>query len=115
MGKSAFMAALALAVACMATQASGQFMPMSFGFPNIVHSVASTAWEHDTMDAFSYDDFDVGFPGAGLWGIGMAFPSIHQTSIRALSMSHTEFSQTTEFTAIGYPYVSVGPGGFICG
>ena len=115
MGKSIFMAVLTLAIGCMTLQASGQFMPMSFGFPNIVHSATSTAWEHDTMDAFSYDDFGISFPGGGFWGIGMVFPSIHQTSIRTLSMSHTEFSQTSELTAIGYPYVSAGSGGFICG
>jgi hypothetical protein len=82
------------------------------GFPSIVHASTSTAWQHDTLDAFSYDDFSMGFPAGGYapfgWA-GLAFPSIRQTSIRAISMSHTEFSHTSEFTAIGYPYVSAGP------
>jgi hypothetical protein len=33
-------------------------------------------------------------------------------------MSHTEYSHTEEFTAIGYPYISAGRGpygGFSCG
>jgi hypothetical protein len=50
--------------------------------------------------------------------MGLGFPAIHQTSVHVQSMSHTEFSQTTEFAAIGYPFASMGPGpfgGFACG
>ncbi|WP_174591797.1 hypothetical protein [Methanocella conradii] len=116
MGKSIAGAVLVAAIACMAMQASGQLFPMSFGFPNIVQISTTTAWQHDAMDAFSFDDFSINFPATGgclpLGGVGLAFPSIHQTSIRALSMSHTEFSQTTELAAIGYPFISIGPGPF---
>jgi hypothetical protein len=51
------------------------------------------------------------------FGCGSVFPSIHQTSLQTQSMSHTEFSQTSEYDAVGYPYLSVGGGplgGFGC-
>ncbi len=108
---------LALALACglflasLATAASGQFSPMSYGFPNIVHSLSSTAWVHDTANAFDFDD-------ASIVPMGGYFPAIHQTSIHSRSMSHTEYSHTEEFTSIGHPYTSAGPGpygGFACG
>jgi hypothetical protein len=111
MGKSVAGAVLALAILCMTTQACGQF-PMGFGFPNIVQTSTTTAWQHDTAEAFDYEDFSM-VPIAGL-----AFPSIHQTSVHVQSMSHTEFSQTTQFAAIGYPYISAGTGpfgGLACG
>ena len=110
MRKSIAGALLVLAILCMTTQAAGQF-PMGFGFPNAVQTSTTTAWQKDTADAFSFEDFNMVPTSCG-------FPAIHQTSIRAQSMSHTEFSQTTEFAAIGYPCVSMGPGpfgGFACG
>jgi hypothetical protein len=106
MGKSVAGALLVLAILCMTTQASGLMFPMGFGFPNAVQTSTTTAWQQDTADAFSFEDASVSFPA------GLAFPSIHQTSIQVQSMSHTEFSQTTEFAAIGYPFVSMGPGPF---
>ncbi len=110
MGRSIAGALLVLAILCMTTQACGQF-PMRFGFPNIVQTSTTTAWVRDTADAFSYEDFS-------MVPVGPGFPAIHQTSIHTQSMSHTEFSQTTEFAAIGYPYVSMGAGPygrFACG
>ncbi len=115
MGKSIAGALLVLAILCMTTQASGLMFPMGFGFPNAVQTSTTTAWQQDTADAFSFQDTSVNFP---VGCTGLAFPSIHQTSIQAQSMSHTEFSQTTEFAAIGYPFVSMGSGpfgGFTCG
>jgi hypothetical protein len=108
MGKSIAGATLLLALLCMTTQAGGQF-PMGFGFPNAVQTSTSTAWQRDTADAFSYQDFDM-VPTA------FGFPAIHQTSLQVQSMSHTEFSQTREFAAIGFPMGRTGPfGGFGCG
>lgn len=110
-----FVLALALAsglfLASLATAASGQFSPMSFGFPNVVHSLTSTSWVRDTADMFDFED-------ASIVPTGGYFPAIHQTSIHTRSLSHTEYSHTSEFTSIGYPYVSAGPGrygGFACG
>jgi len=103
--------ALALFLASPAPAAMGQFSPMSFGFPNIVHSLSSTSWVRDTADAFDFDD-------ASLVPAGGYFPAIRQTSIHTRSMTHTEYSHTEEFTAIGYPYISMGAGpygGFGCG
>jgi len=106
---------LALALLCITVQVSGQLAPVSFGFPNAVQTSTTTAWEQDTANAVNYQNTCVNFPG-GLAGLGLGgFPSISQTSFQAQSMSHTEFSQTTNFAAIGYPYVSVGPAGFACG
>jgi hypothetical protein len=113
MGRTIAGAMLVVALLCMTVQASGQLLPMSWGFPNAVQTSTTTAWQQDTANAFSFQDSDIGFPNGPY-----SFPSIHQTSIQSQSISHTEFSQTTEFAAIGYPYVSVGPGpyaGFACG
>jgi hypothetical protein len=108
MRKSIAGALLVLAILCMTTQAAGQF-PIGFGFPHIVQTSTTTAWQKDTADAFDYEDFS-------MVPMGLGFPAIHQTSIHAQSMSHTEFSQTTEFAAIGYPYMGPGPyGAFACG
>ncbi len=104
-------AVLVLSVAAMAAAAGGQMFPMAYGFPNIVHQATSTAWQQDTFNAFDFDD-------AAMVPCGYGFPAIHQTSVHTRSMSHTEFSQTSEFTAIGYPGISMGPGpfgGFACG
>lgn len=98
-------ALLVLALAIMAPAANGQFFPMSFGFPNAVHYATATAWEQDTANVFDFQDTSIVPAG---W-----FPAIHQTSIHTQSMSHTEFSQTSEYTAIGYPYTSMRP--FGCG
>lgn len=103
--------ACALFLASLGPAAFGQFSPMSYGFPNIVHSLSSTAWARDTADAFDFDD-------ASFMPTGGYFPAIRQTSIHTRSMSHTEYSHTEEFTAIGYPYISAGRGpygGFNCG
>lgn len=89
-----------LALASMAAAASGQMFPMGFGFPNIVHASTATAWEQDTANVFDFQDTSIVPAG---W-----FPAIHQTSIHTESMTHTEYSQTTEYTAIGYPCMACG-------
>ncbi len=111
MGKSIAGALLVLAVLGMTTQAGALMFPMGFGFPNAVQTSTTTAWQQDTADAFSFEDFSMAPTAFG-------FPAVHQTSIQTQSMSHTEFSQTTQFAAIGYPFASMGPGpfgGFACG
>jgi hypothetical protein len=113
MGRTLAGAMLAVALLFMAVQASGQLLPMAWGFPNAVQTSTTTAWQQDTANAFSFEDSSIDFPYGPY-----SFPSIHQTSIQSQSMSHTEFSQTTEFASIGYPYVAAGPGpyaGFACG
>lgn len=108
--KSIIVASLALAICLASLPAWAQLSPMSWGLPNIVHSASSTNFVQDLADATNFQDVSIDFGGA------LSFPSIHQTSLQTQSMSHTEFSQTSEFDAIGYPYVSVGgpAGGFMC-
>lgn len=107
--RSIIVVSLALAICLASSPAWAQLSPVSWGFPNIVHSASSTYFVQDLADATSFQDVCIDFGGA--W----SFPSIHQTSLQTQSMSHTEFSQTSEFDAIGYPYVSVGgPAGFMC-
>lgn len=117
--RTIIVASLALALLFASTPAWAQLSPVGWGFPNIVHSLSSTAFVQDLADATSFHDVSIGFGGGLPCGpVGVAFPSIHETSLETQSMSHTEFSQTNEFTSIGYPYVSVGGanpfGGFMC-
>lgn len=109
--RSVILVSLALAICLASLPAGAQLSPVSWGFPNIVHSASSTAFVQDLADATNFQDVSIDFGG------GFSFPSIHQTSLQTQSMSHTEFSQTSEFDAIGYPCISVGgpAGGFICG
>lgn len=110
MGRSIAGAMFVIAILCMAMLACitmpafGQLVPTSFGFPNIVQTSTSTAWVQDTANSLNFQDAGV--------DLSSGFPCIHQTSLQTQSLSHTEFSQTTSFTAIGYPFVSVGPGPF---
>ncbi len=105
--RSIIVVSLALAICLASLPAWAQLSPVGWGFPNIVHSASSTGFVQDLADATNFQDVDIAFAGP--------FPCIHQTSLQTQSMSHTEFSQTNEFDAIGYPYVSVGPaGGFVC-
>ena len=109
MRRSIIVASLALAIFLASSPAWAQLSPVSRGFPNVVHSVTSPGFVQYIADATNFQDASVDF------GCGCSFPSIHQTSLQTQSMSHTEFSQTSEFDAVGYPYVSVGPlGGFLC-
>jgi hypothetical protein len=91
-------------LSCITMPAFGQLFPTSFGFPNAVQTSTSTAWAQDTANSLNFQDSSIDFT--------TGFPCIHETSLQTQSMSHTEFSQTTSFAAIGYPFVSVGPGPF---
>lgn len=109
--RSILMFMLVLALFLATSPAWAQLSPVAWGFPTVVHSASSTGFVQDLASALNYQNVDVDF------GYGGVFPSIHQTSLQTQSMSHTEFSQTSEFDAIGYPYVSVGCGpygGFSC-
>ena len=103
--------ALLMAISLAGLSAQAQVCPVSFGFPTIVHSASSTGFVQDLADATNYQNVAIDFGACG------AFPSISQTSLQTQSMSHTEYSQTSEFDAVGYPYVTVGAGpfgGFSC-
>ena len=111
MRRSILALTLVLAVFLTTSMAWAQLSPVSWGFPTIVHSASSTGFVQDLANSVNYQNVDIGY------GCGSVFPSIHQTSLQTQSMSHTEFSQTNEFDAVGYPFVSVGGGpfgGFSC-
>ncbi len=109
--KSILALTLVLAVCLATSPVWAQLSPVSWGFPTIVHSASATGFVQDIADATNFQDTSIDF------GCGCAFPSIHQTTLQTQSVSHTEFSQTNEFDAVGYPFVSVGGspcGGFTC-
>ena len=104
---------LVLAMAMLiAAPVYAQLVPTSFGFPTIVQSGSTTAFEQDTANALNYQNVDISFPtaaaGAVPFGaVSLAFPSISQTSLQTQSATHTEFSQTNQFAEFSYPFVGV--------
>jgi hypothetical protein len=92
--------------------ASASLVSTSFGFPTIVQSSNAVAFQQDTADAIDFETINIDFPtlAGGLCGagLGMAFPSISQTSLQSTSMTHTEFAQTSECAQFSYPFVGVG-------
>ncbi len=106
---------LAAAVSFFVSGASAQLIPTSFGFPTIVQSSNTVAFNQDTANALDFQDVSINFPtmGGGLpfGGVSLAFPSIHQTSLQTQSLTHTSFVQTNEFAEFAFPFVGVGTTG----
>jgi hypothetical protein len=106
---------LAAASSVFVFGASAQLVPTSFGFPVIVQSSNSVAFNQDTADALDFEDVSITFPvacdGLPFGGVSLAFPSIHQTSLQTQSVTHTSFVQTNEFAEFAYPFVGVGATG----
>lgn len=107
--------AILIAVAAISfcvSAVSADLVSTSFGFPSIVQSSNAVAFEQDTADATNFQTVSIDFPslvnGFCGAGVGMAFPSISQTSLQTSSMTHTEFAQTSEFASFAYPFVGVG-------
>ncbi len=118
----AFLAILTFAAA-LYVPASAQLTSTAFGFPVIVQTSNTVAFNQYTADALDYEDVSIDFPVAGsclpFGAVSLAFPSIHQTSLQTQSVSQTSFAQTSEFAEFAYPFVGVGglglPGfGFGC-
>ena len=123
LNKLVYVIILATAACLLATGATAQLIPTSFGFPVIVQSSNSVAFNQDTADAVDFQDVSITFPtacdGLPFGAVSLAFPSIHQTSLQTQSLTHTSFAQTNEFAEFAYPFVGVGgvgiPGfGFGC-
>ncbi len=100
-------------IAMVMLPASAQLVPTSFGFPVIVQTGSTTAFTQDTANALDYENVDISFPTAvegtvPFGAVSLAFPSIHQTSVQTQSATHTDFSQTSEFSEFAYPFVGVG-------
>ncbi len=103
---------LAVATCFFVAGANSQFAPIVAGFPTIIQSSNSVAWQQDTADSVNFQDVSVIFPTlGGLSPGGLAFPSIHQTSLQTQSMTHTEFSQTNSFAEVAFPITGIGPTG----
>ncbi len=125
-----------LAIAVVAMPASANLVATSFGFPVIVQSGTTSAFNQDTATATDFETLDIDFPvftddaelGAvtgsaaledvALTGtanvlpfgpVNLAFPSISQTVEQTQEVTHTDFAQTNEAAEFAYPFVGVGP------
>jgi hypothetical protein len=104
-----FLLTLAVIATCTA---DAQLVGTSFGFPTMIQSGQTTAFNQDIATAFDNEAVNVGFPTAttGACGIGMAFPTVSQTAVQGQTLMHSDFAQTTENAAFSYPMVGVGTG-----
>jgi len=127
---------LVLAVAVIAMPASANLVATSFGFPVIVQSGTTSAFNQDTAFASDFETLNIDFPvftdcaelgavagtaavdGVALTGtanvlpfgpVNLAFPSISQTVEQTQEVTHTDFAQTNEMAEFAYPFVGVGP------
>ncbi len=127
---------LVLAIAVVAMPASANLVATSFGFPVIVQSGTTSAFNQDTAFAQDIEDLSIDFPvfgdgtvfgpTAGTIGavdpialsgtanvlpfgpVNLAFPSISQEVTQVQEVTHTDFAQTTESAEFAYPFVGVG-------
>jgi len=99
-----FLLALAFVATCTA---GAQLAATSFGFPTIVQTGETTAFNQDTAVATDNEAFSLAFPAGGF-----GFPTISQTVVQTQALTHTDFAQTSETAAFAYPFVGVGAAGF---
>ncbi len=104
---------LALALAAFILPAYASLVPTSFGFPVIVQSGTTTAFNQDTAAATDLEATAINFPtsteGVLPFGaVNLAFPSITQNVVQTQDVTHTDFAQTTENAEFAYPFVGVG-------
>ena len=104
---------LALALVAMILPAYANLVPTSFGFPVIVQSGTTTAFNQDNAFATDFEATDISFPTADegvlpFGAVNLAFPSIEQNVCQTQSVTHTDFAQTNEFAEFAYPFVGVG-------
>jgi C4-dicarboxylate transporter len=129
------MATLALACLTLAGMSSASLVSTSFGFPVIVQSGNTSAFNQDTAFATDFENVNIDFPifsdgtslgatvgdvaldGVAVSGssnvlpfgpVNLAFPSISQTVQQTQEVTHTDFAQTNEFAEFSYPFESVG-------
>lgn len=108
---------LVLAVAFI-VPAGASLVGTAFGYPTIVQSGSTTAFNQDYAAATDNEavaitfgsggDVLTGLSGLTTGGIGFSFPTIVQTVEQSQVMMHTDFAQTTEEAAFSYPFASVG-------
>src|SRR5512146_2332210 len=127
---------LLLAIAMVTMPVSANLVATSFGFPVIVQSGTTSAFNQDTAFASDFETLDINFPpfvgdtvlgplvgtaavdGVSVTGtanvlpfgpVNLAFPSISQTVEQVQEVTHTDFAQTNEQAEFAYPFVGVGP------
>ncbi|BAI61760.1 conserved hypothetical protein [Methanocella paludicola SANAE] len=127
---------LLLAIAMVTMPVSANLVATSFGFPVIVQSGTTSAFNQDTAFASDFETLDINFPpfvgdtvlgplvgtaavdGVSVTGtanvlpfgpVNLAFPSISQTVEQTQEVTHTDFAQTNEQAEFAYPFVGVGP------
>lgn len=118
-----FLLAIAL-VATLALVASftagAQLVGTAFGFPTIMQTGTTTAFNQDTAAATDNEAFALAFPNTGegiidgvpeTAGFTVGFPTIAQTADQTQVLTHTDFAQTNETAAFAYPFTSVGAAG----
>ncbi|OPY30148.1 MAG: hypothetical protein A4E28_00393 [Methanocella sp. PtaU1.Bin125] len=100
--------------------ASANLVGTAFGFPTILQTGTTTAFNRDTAAATDTEAFALSFPTTadsafcplpGLPAGGafnLAFPSIAQTVAQTQVLTHCDFATTTEEAAFAYPFVGVG-------
>ena len=104
---------LALALVAMILPAYANLVPTSFGFPVIVQSGTTTAFNQDNAFATDLEATDISFPTADegvlpFGAVNLAFPSISQNVCQTQAVTHTDFAQTNEYAEFAYPFVGVG-------
>ncbi len=107
------MVVLALALVAMTLPANANLVPTSFGFPVIVQSGTTTAFNQDTALATDLENTAIDFPTGeegtlGFGPVSLAFPSISQNVCQTQAVTHTDFAQTNEYAEFAYPFVGVG-------
>ena len=107
------MVVLALALVAMTLPANANLVPTSFGFPVIVQSGTTTAFNQDNACATDLENVAIAFPTAeegtlGFGPVSLAFPSICQNVVQTQAVTHTDFAQTNEYAEFAYPFVGVG-------
>ena len=107
------MVVLALALVVMTIPTNASLVATSFGFPVIVQSGTTTAFNQDTAAAADLENVAINFPTGtegtlGFGPVSLAFPSITQNTVQTQDVTHTDFAQTTENAEFAYPFASVG-------
>jgi hypothetical protein len=104
-----------LAIAFVATMlpANASLVATSFGFPVIVQSGTTTAFNQDAAAATDIEATAINFPTAAegvlpFGAVNLAFPSITQNVVQTQTVTHTDFAQTNENAEFAYPFVGVG-------
>ncbi|WP_424359841.1 hypothetical protein [Methanocella sp. MCL-LM] len=97
--------------------AGANLVGTAFGYPTIVQSGTTTAFNRDTAAATDNEAFALSFANTGTalldgcpttGGFTLGFPTIAQTVAQTQVLTHCDFAQTQEEAAFSYPYVGVG-------